>query len=227
MLRVLVVEDEWKMAELLRRGLEKQRCAVEIATTGPDALRIARNEAFDVMTLDVMLPGIDGLEVARELRRFEVLTPILFLTARDSKLDIVCGLELGGDDYLTKPFSFVELVARLRALARRRQSAPSPKLQVEDLVLDPATLSVTRGGEPVEASPTELSLLEVLMRNVDRVVLRHVLFSAVWGSERNVENNTLDVYIRALRRKIDDGRPVKLIRTVRGFGYQMCSRSSR
>ena len=147
-LRVLVVEDEFKMAELLRRGLEEQRCCVEVAHTGHDGLRIARSSTFDVVTLDVMLPGIDGLEVARELRRFRVLTPILFLTARDSKLDIVRGLEVGGDDYLTKPFSFLELLARLRALARRNASVSPQKLQVENLVLDPATMSVTRGGVP-------------------------------------------------------------------------------
>jgi DNA-binding response OmpR family regulator len=226
MVRVLVVEDEFKMAELLRRGLEEQGCRVEVAYTGHDGLRIARSSTFDVVTLDVMLPGIDGLEVARELRRFRVLTPILFLTARDSKLDIVRGLELGGDDYLTKPFSFLELLARLRALARRSASVPAQKLQVEDLVLDPATLSVTRGGAPVEISPTEFSLLEVLMRNVGSVVLRHALFSGVWGTGRSVENNTLDVYIRMLRRKIDDGQAVRLIHTVRGFGYQMCRRSA-
>ena len=223
-LRVLVVEDEFKMAELLRRGLEEQRCCVEVAHTGHDGLRIARTSTFDVVTLDVMLPGIDGLEVARELRRFRVLTPILFLTARDSTLDIVRGLELGGDDYLTKPFSFLELLARLRALARRNASVSPQRLQVENLVLDPATMSVTLGGAPVEISPTEFSLLEVLMRNVGSVVLRHVLFSAVWGAGRSVENNTLDVYIRTLRRKIDDGQAVRLIHTVRGFGYQMCRR---
>jgi DNA-binding response OmpR family regulator len=223
-LRVLVVEDELKMAELLRRALEEQRWSVQVAHTGPDGLRMARDFPFDAITLDVMLPGIDGLEVARKLRQSKVLSPILFLTARDSKLDVVRGLELGGDDYLTKPFSFLELLARLRALARRKPPVLPEKLQVGDLVLDPTALSVTHGGAPVDLSRTEFLLLEVLMENVGRVVLRQVLFDAVWGPGRSVENNTLDVYIRMLRRKIDDGHGIKFIHTVRGFGYRMCIR---
>jgi DNA-binding response OmpR family regulator len=226
-LRVLVVEDELKMAEILGRGLREQRCSVQLAHTGPDGLMLARNSLFDVITLDVMLPGMDGLEVARELRRSGISSPILFLTARDSKIDVVRGLELGGDDYLTKPFSFVELVARLRALARRRLAIPSQRLQIDDLVLDPAALEVTRGGVAINLSRTEFLLLELLMRNVGGVVRRQVLFDAVWGAGHSIENNTLDAFIRLLRRKIEHGHRVKLIQTVRGFGYRMSARPSR
>ena len=220
-MRVLVVEDEMKMAELLKRALLEQHCSVQTAYTGPEGLQLALSSLFDVITLDVMLPGMDGIEVARQLRRSNVSSPILFLTARDSKGDLVRGLDVGGDDYLTKPFSFVELLARLRALARRRVEVPPSKLQVDDLILDAAALEVTRGGAGVELSRTEFLLLEVLMRNAGSVVLRQVLFAAVWGTGHSVENNTLDAFIRLLRRKIDNGRPNKLIRTVRGFGYQI------
>jgi DNA-binding response OmpR family regulator len=225
-LRVLVVEDELKMAELLERALREQKCSVETAYTGMDGLRMARDSLFDVITLDVMLPGMDGIEVARELRRVKVLSPILFLTARDSKIDVVRALDAGGDDYLTKPFSFLELLARLRALTRRGAVAPSRKLHVDDLVLDAAKLEVTRGGIPVELSRTEFLLLEVLMRKAGSVVLRQVLFDAVWGAGHSVESNTLDVFIRLLRRKIDYGRSIKLIQTVRGFGYMLQSQPS-
>ena len=220
-LRVLVVEDELKMAELLKRALQERQCAVDIARTGLEGLRLARSSVFDVITLDVMLPGMDGIEVAQELRRSMVSTPILFLTARDSKPDVVRGLELGGDDYLTKPFSFIELLARLRALARRKVAVPPQQISVGDLILDAGTLTVTRYGQPIEFSRTEFLLLEVLMRNAGRVVLRQVMFDTVWGAGHSIESNTLDVFIGLLRRKIDHGRSQGLIRTVRGFGYQM------
>jgi len=225
-LRVLVVEDELKMAYLLKRALQEQGCSVQIAHTGPDGLRLAQRFLFDVITLDVMLPGMDGIDVARELRRYEVSSPILFLTARDSKVDVVRGLEMGGDDYLTKPFSFVELLARLRALARRRFAVRPQRLQVDDLILDSGTLEVTRGGASIELSRTEFLLLEVLMRNAGRVVWRRELFNGVWGGGHSVESNTLDAFIRLLRRKIDHRHAVKLIHTVRGFGYHLYGRPS-
>jgi DNA-binding response OmpR family regulator len=219
MLRVLVVEDEKKMAELLERALAEQSCSVRIAHNGNDGFQLALDFPFDVIVLDVMLPGMDGFEVARELRRAKVSSPILFLTARDAEADIVCGLELGGDDYLTKPFSFVELVARLRALARRPPEMAPLKLEVGDLVMDPVTHSVNRAGAPVELSRTEYLLLEFLMKNTDRVVKRQALVQAVWGSITTIENNTLDAFIRLLRKKVDHGHPEKLLHTVRGFGY--------
>lgn len=220
-MRVLVVEDERNMADLLRRALVERQCAVQVARTGPDGLRIAREGLFDVVALDVMLPGMDGFEVARELRRSEVPVPILFLTARDSKADVVLGLDLGGDDYLTKPFSVMELLARLRALARRKPTLPAEKLQVDDLILDCATQEVRRGGRTIELSRTEFVLLEVLMRNAGRVQSRQALFGAVWGQHRQVANNTLDAFIRLLRKKVDEPDSAQLIHTVRGFGYRM------
>jgi DNA-binding response OmpR family regulator len=219
MVRVLVVEDEKKMAELLSRALSEQLCAVRLAHTGSDGLRLALDFPFDVIVLDVMLPGLDGFEVTRELRRANISSPILFLTARDSELDIVRGLELGGDDYLTKPFSFLELVARIRALARRRMETSSRKLKVADLMLDPESHHVNRAGTSIELSRTEYLLLEILIKNADRVVKRQALVDAVWGSIHSVENNTLDAFIRLLRRKVDQGHSEKLLHTVRGFGY--------
>ena len=209
------------MAELLERALVEQAFAVRIAHTGTDAFEIARHSPFDVIVLDVMLPEMDGFDVARQLRLAKVPVPILFLTARDSEADIVCGLELGGDDYLTKPFSFVELVARIRALARRPPDIAPPTLRVDDLVMDPATHDVCRGGRPIELSRTEFLLLEFLMKHAAQVVKRQALLEAVWGWSNAVENNTLDAFIRLLRKKVDQGHSRKLLHTVRGFGYML------
>lgn len=221
MLRVLIVEDEKKMAELLERSLAEQSFAVRIAYTGTDGFQLARNSSFDVIVLDVMLPGMDGFEVARQLRLSNVAIPILFLTARDAEADIVCGLELGGDDYLTKPFSFVELVARIRALARRPPEIAPLTLRVDDLEMDPTTHDVCRAGKPIDLSRTEFLLLEFLMKHTDQVVKRQALLEAVWGWSNAVENNTLDAFIRLLRKKVDQGHPRKLLHTVRGFGYML------
>ena len=221
MLRVLIVEDEKKMAQLLERALTEQSCAVRLAHTGTEGFQLAAGFPFDVIVLDVMLPEMDGFEVARELRRVKVSSPILFLTARDAEADIVCGLELGGDDYLTKPFSFVELLARIRALARRPTAMGPIKLQVGDLVMDPATHGVHRAGAPIDLSRTEYLLLEFLMKHTDQVVKRQALFDAVWGWSNTVENNTLDAFIRLLRKKVDQGHSQKLLHTVRGFGYML------
>ncbi len=218
-LRVLIVEDEWKMAQLLRRALEEQRFSVQVASSGDEGLRVAQESVFDVITLDVMLPGIDGFEVVRELRKARVFSPILFLTARDSKADLVQGLDLGGDDYITKPFSLIELFARLRALSRRKIEVLPQLLKVSDLVLDCSAREVTRAGKRIELSRTEYLLLEVLMRNEGRVLRRQALFDAVWGAGHFVENNTLDAFIRLLRKKVDHDSSSTLIRTVRGFGY--------
>jgi DNA-binding response OmpR family regulator len=224
MLRLLLVEDEKKMSELLQRALTEQLCAVRVAYTGNDGYQLAIDFPFDVIVLDIMLPGMDGFEVARQLRRAKVSSPILFLTARDSEVDIVRGLELGGDDYLTKPFSFVELVARVRALARRPQAITSRKLEVADLVMDPDTHDVNRAGAPIDLSRTEYLMLEFLMKNTDRVVNRQTLMEAVWGFRNTVENNTLDAFMRLLRKKVDQGHCQKLLHTVRGFGYRLgCS----
>lgn len=218
-MRILVVEDERAMAQLLRQGLEEEQHTVSVANDGPSALELAKGEEFDAIVLDVMLPGIDGYEVARRLRRSGNFTPILMLTARDAASDIAHGLDLGADDYLTKPFSFVELLARVRSVARRG-SAPRPAvLRVSDLELNPATHRVSRGVRDVQLTATEFRLLELLMRRAGRVVSRHRIAEAVWGDLAEVEDNTLDAFISLLRSKIAHGRDRKLIHTVRGVGY--------
>jgi DNA-binding response OmpR family regulator len=221
MLRILVVEDERRMAELLQCVLTEQSFFVRLAFTGIDGLETAISFPFDVIVLDVMLPGMDGFDVARELRRVQVFSPILFLTARDSEADIVRGLEIGGDDYLTKPFSLVELVARLRALARRRNDLPLQKLLVANLAMDLVGHEVTRAGVPIDLSRTEYLLLEFLMKNAGCLVKRQTMIEAAWGFSQTVGNNTLDAFIRLLRIKIDQGHPEKLLHTVRGFGYRL------
>ena len=226
-MRLLVVEDEMKMAELLRKALQEQRHTVLVAGNGREAFEMARSYSLDAIILDVMLPELDGFEVARRLRAADNPTPILFLTARDAKLDIVRGLDLGGDDYLTKPFSFPELFARLRNIVRRGPAPATPWLRVAELVLDPATHDVTRGGRSISLTPTEYQLLEFLMRNVGRVLVRDVLIEAVWGVGADVGNNNLDAFIMTLRQKIDSGHDSKLIHTVRGFGYRFGVREER
>jgi DNA-binding response OmpR family regulator len=221
---VLVAEDERKMAKLLRKALEEQRHSVMVAENGREALDLALNYPFDVLALDVMLPEMDGFEVARKLRAENNRVPILFLTARDAKADLVRGLDLGGDDYLTKPFSFAELFARLRSLARRGPASMPPELSIAGLVLNPATHEVTRHGQRISLTRTEYQLLEFLMRHADRVLVRDVLIEAVWGLGATVETNTLDAFIKTVRKKIDNGHAVKLIHTVRGFGYRLGTR---
>lgn len=218
-MRILVVEDEKNMAELLKKGLEEENHRVSLAFNGPEALELADLCEFDVMVLDVMLPGLDGFEVARRLRRSKNHTPILMLTARDAIPDIAKGLDLGADDYLTKPFSFVELLARLRSVARRG-TAPRPALlRIADLTLDPASRRVSRNGQEIRLTPTEYRLLEFLMRRSGRVASRQAIVEAVWGFDEDIEENTLDAFVRLLRSKVDRDFKPKLIHTVRGVGY--------
>ncbi len=217
-MQILIVEDEKKMASLLKKGLEAENHRVTLAFDGRSGLELATTAKFDVIVLDLMLPFIDGFEVARRLRKNNQ-TPILMLTARDAVPDIVKGLDLGADDYLTKPFSFEVFLARLRAVARRG-SAPRPiVLQVGDLLLNPASHQVTRGEREIHLSPTEFRLLELLMRRSGRVVPRDAIVDAVWDFDHEVEENTLDTFIRLLRSKIDREHGHKLIQTVRGVGY--------
>jgi len=223
-MRVLIVEDEKSMAALLKKGLEEENHSVSVAFDGLEALDLARIYEFDAIVLDLMLPGVDGFEVARRLRKSRNQTPILILTARDAVPDIVKGLDLGADDYLTKPFSFEEFLARLRAVARRGSSPRPTLLRVADLALDPATRQVFRGGQEIFLTPTEYRLLEVLMRRAGRVVPRHVIVEAVWNLEDDIEENTLDAFVRLLRSKVDKGFKQKLIHTLRGSGY--CLRES-
>lgn len=220
-MRILIVEDDAKMAELLRRGLSREGYAVEVAGDGIVGLEKAQSEMFDAILLDVMLPGIDGLTVARRLRSGGVRIPILMLTARDSVPDIVRGLDVGADDYLTKPFSFEVLAARLRVIGRRTAVERGSVLHVADLTLDSRTHEVHRGGRQILLTRTEFVLLEYLMRRAGRVVSRDDLIEAVWGIDRDVENNTLDVFIFQLRNKLETGGEGRLIQTVRGFGYTL------
>jgi DNA-binding response OmpR family regulator len=217
-MRILVVEDDAKMAELLRRGLAGQGHAVEVAQDGLKGLEKAQAMPFDVIVLDVMLPGLDGLHVAKRLRASGLRTPILMLTARDSVTDIVRGLDMGADDYLTKPFSFDVLAARLRVIARRTASESASVLQVSDLTLNTETHEVHRGKRALILTRTEFVILEHLMRRAGRVVSRDDLIEAAWGIDREVESNTLDVFIFQLRSKTEVGGN-RLIQTVRGFGY--------
>jgi len=216
---VLVVEDEPSMGKLIRQGLEEENHTVVIATDGLDALSAAALSPFDTIILDVMLPSLDGIEVARRLRKAGNQVPIIMLTARDSPGDVVNGLDAGADDYLVKPFAFRVLVARLRAISRRAIQPPVASLQVDDLKIEPASHEVTRGHRHLDLTATEYRVLEHLMRRVGRVASRSAIIEAVWGFDQEVELNTVDAYIKLLRDKIDAGEKKKLIHTVRGYGY--------
>jgi DNA-binding response OmpR family regulator len=222
-MKLLVVEDEARMVELLRKGLCEEGHTVVCATDGSDGLELARNYEFDAIILDIMMPKLNGYELAQRLRAERIATPLLMLTAKDSVPDLVRGLDAGADDYLTKPFSFEELLARLRAVKRRAPVPQQTKLQVGNLTLDPAIREVSRGGVQILLTRTEYNLLERLMYRVGKVVPRRSLIEAVWGFDREIEENTLDAFVRLLRTKIDiDGQP-KLIHTVRGVGYMIRS----
>jgi DNA-binding response OmpR family regulator len=218
-MRILIAEDETRMAEQLRLGLEREGYSVLLAADGERALELARNGEHDLMILDWMLPGLEGVEVARRLRQARVGTRILMLTARDATPDVVHGLDCGVDDYLSKPFAFEVLLARLRALARRIPTTTLPVLEVADLALDPAAHRVTRAGAPVKLSTKEFSLLHFLMRRAGQVVPRRTLIEAVWGYDSSIESNTLDAFIHLLRAKVDAQPHAKLIHTVRSVGY--------
>jgi DNA-binding response OmpR family regulator len=216
---ILIVEDEPSMAALLRQGLEEQNHAVAVARDGEQALVAAQTSAFDAIVLDVMIPRLDGIEVTRRLRAAKNSVPVLMLTARDATLDVVKGLDAGADDYLVKPFAFSVLLARLRAISRRRDRAPVQVLEVDDLRLDPVAQCVTRGGSQIALTATEFRILEFLLRNAGRAESRSAIIEAVWGFEQDVESNTVDVYIKTLRDKLDNNPETKLIHTVRGYGY--------
>jgi DNA-binding response OmpR family regulator len=220
-MRILIVEDDRKLAAQLRKGLEENSHSATAVFNGQDGLEAAQQGGFDVLVLDVMLPGMDGFSLVRELRGRKVSTPVLLLTAKDDPDDIVEGLDAGADDYLTKPFSFKVLVARIRALSRRKTVEPARLLTIADLALDPASREVRRASVAVPLTRTEFMLLEVLMRNCGRVMTRPRLFESVWGVDRDVEENTLERYISSLRTKIDVPGARKLIHTSRGVGYVM------
>ena len=219
---VLVVEDERRLAQLVRRVLEEEGHTVDTAHDGDEGLTMALDASHDVIVLDVMLPGRDGISVCSELRQQRVDTPVLLLTALDGVDDRVRGLDAGADDYLPKPFAFQELLARIRALGRRRVQAREPsELRFEDLVLDLRRRRAQRAQRMIELSPKEFSLLEYLMRNDGRVVTRTQILDHLWGYDYDSESNLVDVYVAYLRRKVDKGHKRPLIRTVRGVGYAL------
>ena len=219
---ILVVEDERRLAQVVRRVLEEEGHTVDTAYDGEEGLQMALDGSHDVVVLDVMLPEIDGIEVCRSLRRNKVDTPVLLLTALDGVHDRVRGLDAGADDYLPKPFAFQELLARLRALGRRKVQACEPaQLQVGDLLLDLRRRRAERAGRTIELSPKEFSLLEFLMRNEGRVVTRTQILDHLWGYDYATDSNLVDVYVSYVRRKVDSKHERKLIRTVRGIGYAL------
>jgi two-component system OmpR family response regulator len=219
--RVLVVEDEARLADLLRRGLGEEHMLADVAPSGEDALWMAEATPYDVIVLDINLPGIDGFEALRRLRGDGVRTPVLFLTARDGVEDRIAGLDTGADDYLVKPFDFGELLARLRALGRRGPARHDVVLEVGDLKLEPATRTVRRGDAEIELSSKEFQLLEVFMRHPGRVLTRLDLLEGAWDAAYENRSNVVDVYVRYLREKIDRPFGVQSIETVRGAGYRL------
>jgi heavy metal response regulator len=216
---LLVIEDERKIRDFLRRGLEEEGYTVEVAADGEIGLELASGQAYDLIILDLLLPGRDGLDVCRALRGQGKATPVLMLTARDTVSDRVAGLDIGADDYLTKPFAFEELLARIRALLRREHALRPTVLRIADLALDPATRAVTRGERTVELTTREYQLLYLLMRHPGQILSRVTIEERVWGYDSTAGSNVVDAYIRLLRRKIDSGQSKKLIFTVRGAGY--------
>lgn len=220
-MRVLIVEDKKNLALMLKKGLEETNDSAVVAFDGCTGLAHAETEQFDAIVLDLMLPGIDGFEIVRRLRSSKNRVPVLVLTARDTVHDIVTTLDLGVDDYLTKPFAMAEFRARLRAAVRRGPAIRGVRLEVADLVLDPATGEVTRGGSTVALTRTEYMLLEYLMRRANYVLSRDSIIERVWGNNADIEENTLEAFIKSLRAKIDIDREPKLIQTVRGVGYRL------
>jgi DNA-binding response OmpR family regulator len=222
-MRILVVEDEQKVADALREGLEDERYDVVVERTGEGAFFRVNTETFDVVLLDLTLPGRDGLEILRALRQRRMETPVLVLTARDSLEDRVTGLDAGADDYLVKPFAFAELLARIRALVRRGRVADAPRLAVGDLEMDLVTRKVLRAGKPVDLTVREFELLEFLMRYQGQVVSRETLARDVWKETARTTplDNVIDVHIARLRRKVDLEHATKLIHTVRGVGFML------
>lgn len=219
-MRILVVEDDRKVARFVRQGLCEEGHAVEVAKDGSEALDFVLAEpAYDLIILDVMLPGQDGFGVLTTLRAHKVAVPVLMLTARDSVTDKVAGLDLGADDYLTKPFAFEEFLARVRALLRRRDADRAPVLRIDDLTVDPSTRRVTRGDRRIEVTARQYALLEYFLRNVGRVLTRQMIAQHVWGLAFDAESNVIDVYVGYLRRKIERDRERRLLHTVRGAGY--------
>ncbi len=220
-MRILVVEDEAKVASFIRRALEEESYAVDVCGDGAQSLDLVRGSSYDLVILDLMLPGLPGLEVLKTLRKEKLSVPVLILTARSQVDQKVKGLDAGADDYLTKPFAIEELLARVRVLLRRSGGEATGLLQVDDLVLNPATREVTRGGRRIDLTAKEYALLEYLMRNAGRVLTRPMIAEHVWNLDFDTFTNVIDVYVNYLRNKIDRGRDRKLLQTIRGSGYTL------
>lgn len=220
-MRILVVEDNHRLNDSLKMNLVHEGYSVDVAYDGQEGQDLAELTPYDLIILDILLPRKDGLEVCRELRRRRIPTPILLLTARDSIDDRVQGLDCGADDYLVKPFAMRELLARLRALQRRPLPYTSGQLETGDLLLDPVTHSVEREGRPIDLTPREFALLEYLMHHPNQVITREMIEQHIWNDELEYESNVIDVYVRRLRRKIDDPFATRLLTTIRGVGYRL------
>ncbi len=220
-MRILVVEDERELADVLKRGLEEHGYAVDLAFDGDDGLALAEMEPYDLVVLDVMLPGRDGFDVCRRLRAQGRNMPVLMLTARDAVDDRVTGLDSGADDYLTKPFAFQQLLARVRALLRRQSVSRDPLLRAGDLEINTVTHEVHRGGRPIELTSKEYAILEYFARSPNRVLTRNQIAEHVWDFDFVAMSNVVDVYVRYLRRKLDDDHEPRLLHTIRGTGYQL------
>lgn len=218
-MRILIVEDEIKLANAMRRALELQKYAVDVAYNGTDGLDLALGEKADVILLDIMLPGIDGIEICKKIRDQKIGTPILMLTAKGQVNDKVSGLDVGADDYLVKPFSFEELFARIRALVRRAATEFDPVIRTQDLILDPTSFKVTKGSTELELSTKEFSILEYLLRNKNRVISKEQIVNHVWNYSDDVLPNTVEVHVKHLRDKLDKNSSKPLIQTIRGRGY--------
>ncbi|MCP4216010.1 MAG: response regulator transcription factor [bacterium] len=218
-MRIILIEDDKKIAAFVKKGLEEEHYAIDVANDGEEGAYQATTNDYDLIILDIMLPGKDGIEICREIRSKKICTPILMLTAKTAIRDKVKGLDTGADDYLTKPFAFEELLARIRSLLRRKQTYKSAVLEVADLVMDPASHTVTRAGKRISLSGKEYGLLEYLMRNAGRVLTDTKIIEHVWDMNYAPESNIVKVYIHYLREKIDKGFDKKLIKTIRSLGY--------
>lgn len=218
-MRILIVEDEKKVASFIKKGLEEEYFAADVALDGKEGMKMATSEEYDAIIMDIMLPFIDGISLLKEIRKREIVTPVLMLTVKDSLKDKVEGLDAGADDYLTKPFAFEELIARIRALLRRNENTKTSKLKVGDLLLDLQTHKVIRENQEIILTPKEYAILEYLMRNSNKVVSRTKLIEHVYDYHFDPETNIIDVYINKVRSKVDTNFKTPLIHTIRGIGY--------
>jgi len=220
-MRILLVEDEQRLSNIIKKGLLEEGYAVDVAYDGEEGQYLAESEEYDLIILDIMLPKIDGLTLCRSLREKNIKTPVLMLTAKTTIEDKVAGLDSGADDYLAKPFSFLELRSRIHALIRRSKQKPSPIVKIADLEFDPIKHKVTRGGKNITLTPKEFSVLEILLRHVDEVVTRTMIIEHVWDYNFDSMSNVVDVFIAQIRRKIDKGEKAPLIHTLHGVGYKV------